>query len=163
MNKKAGIPDGIFYMIAIFAVAIISVVGLVIFDKIDAEFQSSNTISDSGKSLMGDLKGKYVGIIDSAFLMILVGILIGTVAGVWFIRTHPALFWLMIPIFAFIIFLSAIYANVFFNFTANTQIASSASQFTIITFIMERYAYFITGAIFLIAIALFAKGGQQSA
>jgi len=158
MNKKAGIPDGIFYLVAIFAVSIIFVVANLAFTEINDEFQSSNAISSQGKSMMSDLKGKYVGIIDSAFLLIFAGILLGTIVGVWFIKTHPALFWIMIPIFAFIIFLSAIYANVYWNFTHTTQIEASASQFTIMPFILENYAYVMTGVVILLAIALFAKG-----
>ena len=114
MNKKGGIPDGIFYIVAIFAVALISITGYMIFTEINNHFQESDLIVDSGKTMMNDLHGKYVGIIDGAFLMIFVGVLIGIVVGVWFIKTHPALFWIMIPIFAFIIFLSAIYGNVFY-------------------------------------------------
>jgi len=162
MNKKAGVPDGIFYVIAIFAVAIIFIVATTIFDSINDEFQEKDSISQSGKDLMGNLHGKYVGIIDSAFLMIFIGILLATVVGVWFIRTHPALFWILIPIFAFIIFLAAIYANVFFNFTQNPKIVGAASQFTIMTFIMENYAHVIAIAIILISIALFAKGKAEA-
>lgn len=162
MNKKAGIPDGIFYMIAIFAVAIIILVAFLAFDNINTEFQKSTTITDRGKGIMDDLHGKYVGIMDSAFLMILVGVMIGTGVGVWFIRTHPALFWIMIPIFAFIIFLSAIYANVFYNFTQNAKIIGVANQFTIIPFIMQNYAYIMTGIIILIAILLFSKGKAEA-
>ena len=127
MNKKAGVPDGIFYMIAIFAVAITSIVGFLAFTSINDEFQQSSTITDRGKGIMDSLHGKYVGIIDNAFLMIFVGILIGTGVGVWFIKTHPALFWIVIPIFAFIIFLSAVNANVFYNFINNPKIITSAS------------------------------------
>ncbi len=162
MNKKGGVPDGIFYMVAIFAVAIISLTGFVIFTNINDNFQESSNIADSGKSMMNDLHGKYVGIIDSAFLMIFVGILIGTVVGVWFIRTHPALFWLMIPIFAFIIFLAAIYANVFWNFSQNPNVIASTEAFTIIPFILRNYPYVITGVVILIAIALFSKGKSQT-
>ena len=161
MNKKAGVPDGLFYMVAIFATAIISIVGFLIFDELNNEFQSSSSITTQGKELMGQLHGKYVAIIDSAFLMIFVGILIGTIAGVWFIKTHPALFWIMIPIFAFIVFYAAIYANVFYNFTNSPKIIASASQFTIIPFIMNNYAFVMVGVVVLIAIALFAKGKSQ--
>ena len=161
MNRRAGVPDGLFYMVAIFAVAIISVVGFLILDEINTQFQESSGITQQGKDLTSSIHGKYVSIIDSAFLMIFVGILIGTVAGVWFIKTHPALFWIMIPIFAFIIFFAAIYANVFFNFTNNDKIIASASQFTIIPFIMNNYAYVMVGVVTLIAIALFAKGKSQ--
>jgi len=162
MNKKGGIPDGIFYLVAIFAVAIISVVGFLALDSINTEFQKSSSITDQGKTLTADLTDKYVGIIDSAFLMIFVGIFIATGVGVWFIRTHPALFWIMIPMFAFIIFLAAIYANVFYNFTQNEKILPVASQFVIIPFILQNYAYVMTGIIIILAILLFAKGKGEA-
>ena len=162
MNKKGGIPDAIFYMVAIFTVAIIILVGFLVLSEINDNFQDSGSISTQGKSIMSNLTGKYVGIFDNAFLMIVVGILIGTGVGVWFIKTHPALFWIMIPIFAFIIFLTAIYANVFFNFSSNDKIAPIASQFVIITFVLNNYAYIMTGVIVLIAILLFSKGKTEA-
>jgi len=158
MNKKGGVPDAIFYMVALFAVAIISIVGYVVLTEFNDNFAESNAITDQGKELTNRITNKYVGIIDAGFLMIFVGILIATVVGVWFIRTHPALFWIMIPIFAFIIFLAAIYANVYFNFAANPKVLAAESAFTIIPFIFDRYALIITGSVILIAIALFAKG-----
>jgi len=162
MNKRAGIPDGIFYMVAIFAVAIISLVGLMILTNLNDQFQKTSGMTETGKGLVDNIRGSYVKVIDGAFLMIFIGVLIGVVVGVWFIKTHPALFWITIPIFAFIIFLSAIYANVFFNFSQNPKIIASTNAFTVIPFIMNNYAYVITGALILIAIALFAKSKGQN-
>ncbi len=161
MNKKGGIPDGIFYLVAMFAVAIISLTGLMILTNLDDEFQKSSGMTQTGKDLVSKLRGDYVGVVDGAFLMIFIGVLIGVAVGVWFIKTHPALFWITIPIFAFIIFLAALYANVFFNFSQNPKIIASTNAFTVIPFIMNNYAYVITGAVILIAIALFAKGKGQ--
>ncbi len=160
-NKKGGVPDALFYMVAIFAVAIISIVGYMVLVNINTEFQSSSGISDQGKALTEGIKDKYVGIIDHSFLIILVFVLIGTVAGVWFIKTHPALFWIMIPIFAFIIFMSMIYSNVYFNFAANSKIAPTEADFTIIPFIMNNYGKIMTGVVILIAIFLFSKGRRE--
>lgn len=158
MNRKAGIPDGIFYLIAIFAVSIIFLVGYVIMDDINTAFSDNDAISSTGKDIVSDIKGKYVGIVDNAFLMIIIGLLIGTGVGVWFIRVHPALFWITIPLLAFIIFLSAIYANVFYNIETNDKLSAAAAEFTVVPFVMENYPYIITVAIILIAILLFAKG-----
>ena len=161
MNKKGGVPDGLFYMVAIFAVAIISVVGYVILVEVNDNFQTNDGISTEGKILTNSIKIRYVEIIDNSYLIVVVGVLIGTVAGVWFIRTHPALFWIMIPIFAFIIFFAAIYGNVYFNFAANSKIATAEADFTIIPFIMNNYVRIITGVVILIAIFLFSKGRNE--
>ncbi len=162
MNKKAGIPDAIFYLVAIFAVAIISIVGFLMMTQIGDKFDKTDSISDTGKNLYNNIESRYVEIIDGAFLMILIGVLIGVVVGVWFIKTHPALFWITIPIFGFIIFLAAIYANVFHNFSTSPKVIVATNAFTVIPFVMQNYAYVITGAVILISIGLFAKGKGQT-
>ncbi len=45
MNKKAGVPDGLFYMVAIFAVSIISIVGYMVLVNINAGLQDSSGIT----------------------------------------------------------------------------------------------------------------------
>jgi len=162
MNKKASVPDGIFYLIAIFAVAVVILVAYLAFTEINDNFQESTSITARGKGITNELHNRYVEIFDNAFLMIFVGVLIGTGVGVWFIRTHPAIFWITIPIFAFIIFLAAIYANVFYNFTQNSKVIGIAGEFTIIPFIMQNYAYVITGVVILISILLFSKGKAEA-
>jgi len=157
MNKRAGMEDGIFFIVIFLALAIVFVVGNFIITAVNDEFQASDQISDTGKEITANLTARYVGVIDGAFLAFFVGIVIALTIGAFFTRTHPALFWMAIPILAFFVFIGAIYGNFFENFIQNDQIASSVADFTMMTFIMNNYVYFIMGAIILISIALFAK------
>ena len=110
-GKRAGLPDMVFFIVAIFAVGLIFLVGWHLMKNIDDTMQSSNAINDQGKTVFSDLRNRYAAIIDNAFLFMFIGVLIGTVAGAFFIRTHPALFWVSLPIMIFFIFLAAIYSN----------------------------------------------------
>lgn len=157
MNKKAGLDDGIYFIIVMLALAIIFVVGNLVVTKVNTEFQNSGSISAEGKSISGSLADRYAGVVDGAFLTFFVGVFLAMVIGAFFIRTHPALFWLSIPILAFFVFIAAIYGNFFENFAQNSQIATSVADFTILTFVMNNYVMFIMGAIIVISIALFAK------
>ena len=160
MNKKAGLDDGIYFIVMFLALAIIFVIGNLIVTEVNDHYQASSFISPVGKEITSSLSARYVTIIDSAFLFFFVGITLAVVIGAFFIRTHPALFWLSIPILAFFVFIAGIYGNFFENFIQNTQIAESAADFVMLTFIMNNYIYFITGVIILIAIALFAKNSS---
>jgi len=157
MNKKGGLDDAVFFIVVLLALSIIFVVGNVIISKVNDEYQASSSISPIGKEISGGLADRYVGVVDGAFLTFFVGVFLAMVIGAFFIRTHPALFWLSIPILAFFIFLAAIYGNFFENFIQNEQIAETISDFTILPFIMNNYVMFIMGAIIVIVIALFAK------
>lgn len=157
MNKKAGLDDGIFFIVVMLALSIVFVAGNVIVTKVNDDFQSGDIISPIGKEISGGLADKYVGVVDGAFLTFFVGVFLAMVIRAFFIRTHPALFWLSIPILAFFVFIAAIYGNFFENFIQNSQIAESVGDFTILTFIMNNYVMFIMGAIIVISIALFAK------
>jgi len=157
MNKRAGLDDGIYFIVIMLALSIIFVVGNLIVTKVNTEFQASGSISEQGKSISGSLASKYAGVVDGAFLTFFVGIFLAMVIGAWFVRTHPALFWLSIPILAFFVFIAAIYGNFFENFAQNSEVAESVAGLTIIPFIMNNYVMFIMGAIIVISIALFAK------
>lgn len=161
-SNKGSVGDGIYFMVALVAIAIAFIIGWVIFQEIDDRIQSGNQISAEGKSVVTQIKGDYLNVTNNAFLLIFIGLLIALVIGAWLIPIHPAIFWISIPIMVFIVFLAAIYGNFFYAFTESDDIASSAADFTIVTFIFNNYVYFITGVVLLLALFLFAKNRLTS-
>lgn len=157
MNKRGDIPAGIFFIVGMFALTIIFIVGNLILNEFNDEFAESDVISQQGKDMISSIQGRYVAILDSAFLMAFVGVFIAIVIGAFFIRMHPAIFYISIPILAMLIFLAAIYGNVFQAIISNDVLAGSAADFTILTFIMGNYVYFITGVILIVSVALFSR------
>ena len=157
MNKKGDLTDGVYFIVVMLALAIIFIVGNLIVTQFNTHFQESDVISPIGKQITADLTARYVGVLDGAFLAFFVGIALAIIIGAFFIRTHPALFWLSIPILAFFVFLAAIYANFFENFIQNEQIAASAADFTMLTFIMNNYMFMVMVIIMVVAVAIFAK------
>lgn len=156
-NKKGGLPDGIFLVIAFFVLAVIFLFSYVIFSKINNEFQESSLISDQGKSMSSTTMGRFPGLFDNIFLFIVVGFGIAIIAGVWFIPSHPALFWLSIPVLAFIIWLGALYSNIYYQIRTHELVASFASDFPITIFIFDNFVLLITMYMILLAVALYGK------
>lgn len=160
-NKKGGIPDLIYFIVIIVVVSIITVVSWKIYKLLDDNVQGSNLYSQQGKDISSNLRSRFVAVNDNAFLIVFVGLIIAIIVGAWFLSVHPALFWISIPILAFLIFLAAIYANVFNNFVSTEMFSNEIADFPMISFVMQHYVYFITFIIMIVAIALFAKSNKE--
>jgi len=161
MNKKGDIGEGVFLIIGLFILGLIFVFSYLIFSNINTAFQESSTVSDEAKTMTNNVMGRYATIFDNAFAFIMIGLFAGVLILAWFIRSHPALFWLMVPILAIIIFFGAIYANIFVEFTDMPDVATAAAEFPITTFIFNNFVYVVTAMVLLISLALFAKTGDQ--
>ncbi len=161
-GKKGGIPDLIYFIPAIMIIIFVGVIGWKVMKAVDDSFTQNNLLSSEGQSMMTSIRNRYVSIIDNAFLISFVGLIIAIGIGAYLINTHPALFWISIPIFLFIIFLSAIFSNTFSSIFSSGNLATEFADFNIIKFVLNNFVYFMTGIILLVMLLLFAKQrGQQ--
>ena len=156
-NKKGGITDGIFIVVGIFMIAIIFLLVYVMVSKVNTELQKSSIISQQGKDVANDLMGRYPKLFDNLFLFIVIGFGIAIIAGAWFINSHPALFWISIPILAFIIWLGGLYANIYTEFINHDTISDYSKDFPIMNFVFKNYIVLIMVYILMLAVALYAK------
>ena len=161
MNKKAGLPDGFFLIVAFFAIAIIFIMMYVIVSKFNDNFQASSIVSSGAKSISSSLTGKYANLFDKMFLFIVIGLGFAVIAGAWFINSHPALFWISVQILAFTIWMGALFANIFTEISTHEEISAYADDFLYTTFIFKNFVIVITIFVLLIAVALYAKKGNQ--
>ena len=157
MNRKAGLTDGLFLVVALFAIALIFLFVFVVVFNVNAAFQSGNIISAQGKSMAQDLTNRYASIFDGAFLFITMGTALGMIAGAFFISSHPAIFWISIPLLFFNVWLGGFYSNIYSEFSSNGQIATLAAYFPITTFIFNNFVILIMVFVLLLGLALFAK------
>lgn len=158
MNRKGSISDLFYLIIVLVLFAVVSITMWTVMKAWDDGVQAApdSQFSTEGKEYSGSIRSKFVGIVDNAFMIVFVGIIVAITIGAYFIRIHPSLFWFSIPILAFIIFVAAIYTNFFSGFIAG-DLASSAADFTILTFVMNNFVYFMTGTIGIVAAVLFMK------
>lgn len=157
MNKKGGITNAIFLVIGVFFVSLVFLFMYVILSNLNTEFQASDVISSEGKRLSGELTGKYPSLFDRIFIFVVVGLGAATIVGAFLISSHPALFWFSIPVFAFIIWLGALFANIYNEITLNDQVTTFAASFPLTSFIYQHFVLVITVFILILAIALFGK------
>lgn len=157
MNKKGSFADVIYLIAALCVIAIVFVVCWKLLSTINAQAQGGNLISSEGKAMMGSLTSRFIGINDTAFLLIFVGLLVGTGAGAYFIYTHPAMVWISIPIMVFLVFLSAIFANTMYQVFHSSEFVNEYQAFPIISFVFDNFVFIMVGVILLISLLLFIK------
>ena len=162
-KKKGGISDLILYIIIIVVIAVVSLVSWKLMKILDDNFQNNSLISSEGKSLSSSLRSRFTSVVDNAFLIVLVGFLLAIVVGASVINTHPALYWISIPILVFLVFWAAIYSNFFTNFYQQGGYTAEINDLSIIKFVMDNYVIFVMGAVLLVSFVLFAKSRQQTA
>jgi len=152
MNYRRGtIIDSVFYVVIVFAVAILAIIGYKVFSAVNDHIQGLDTIPDVGKEVSQSFANKYVTIFDYGFLMVLVFLFLATVVAGALVDTHPFLFFLSSFLTLIVIVLAAIFANTFDEFRNQSAISSYASQFVIIPFVFEHFVPIIT--VFLMTVA----------
>lgn len=160
-NKKGGLPDAFFLIVAFFAIALVFILMFVVVSYFNDDVQSSDLFPQVSKDISSTLVGKYANLFDKMYLFIVVGLGFAVLAGAWFIASHPALFWISTPILAFTIWMGALFSNIYTEIVANEQIATYALSFPSIAFIFEHFAIVITIYVLMLALALYAKPKVQ--
>ena len=147
---KGTVVDSIFYVVIVFAVGIMAVLGYKIFDNVNTHLQGMDEIPDVGKEVSQSFNDKYVNIFDYGFLFVLVMLFLATVVAGALVDTHPFLFYLSAFLTLFVIVLAAIFANAFSDFSAQSEVANYVSQFTIIPFVFDHFVLIITVFLMLV-------------
>jgi len=155
MNKKASLLDSFQIILFLFAFSIITIISLFLIDKFETDvggrFDSdvSTYAIDQGQATLLNF--------DNLFVFILVGLLIATIVGAYFIQTNPIIFWISLMLLLVFLTIAAIFTNVFEEITTTPELAETASNFTIINLVMGHLPLTLLVIFSLIAIALYAK------
>ena len=156
MNKRGYIQDWLLFGIIIIITAILFVAGTKIYNEINDNFQDSD-MSTGAKAISDDGISRFSTVWDTAFIGIFFVFALGIIVSFYVIDTHPALFFPIIIIFAIILVTLAILANVYQEFSEEPDMASTATDFEGLSWIMNNFVIISVVLGFLGIIALFAK------
>jgi|TARA_R100000789_G_scaffold99515_2_gene106287 hypothetical protein len=156
-QKKGSIFDVLMLAIIIFAFSLFIVFGYKIMSEIDTAIQDNADLSDTSKSHMADLKGKYVNLWDGIFITVLILVGLAIAVGVYYFEVHPVFYVASIFIVIFVVFISAAFSNVFSDVKETEEFSSTTSEFSLLPFVMDNYVKFILFLSFIIIIVMYAK------
>lgn len=155
-NKRGYIQDMLVYVVILFVLAIIVISGARL-TKDYTEKYSNSSASAASKLILTKNADRFTSIFDYTFLTIFTLLIIGLFASVFLINTHPAFFFVMLILFAFMLIPFAILSNTFDTFSTNASVADVAVGFTFMTWLVSNWAFIFGVMGFLVMVVLFAK------
>jgi len=161
MIGKKGSYGDLFYIVFIATLfAITAVVCWVAFSKINDNLQANDNIAATSKAILTKSVNNYVTLLDGIFLVVIVVLYLAAIILAFQIDTHPVFFILSIVVFGVLVFITAVMANVFWEFASNAAITTYADDFTIITLVMNNFAQIMTVLGFGLAAVMYARSQQ---
>ncbi len=155
MNKKGSVQDILYIGIVLTVLAIATLVTYKVSDEINTKFQASEHLEEKGKTAYSKINQMYPGIIDNSFLFLAVGLGISAFIMAALVRIHPIFIALFIILLAFIIFLSAIFSNIYQEIAANPDMTALADDLTFISKIMNALPFIVGVLGSLLAILMY--------
>lgn len=156
-NKKGSIFDVIILSVILFILALFIIFGYKIMTEFDTEFQTNDDLASESKSIMSDLKGRFVNLFDGIFFAFMILFAIAIAVGAYYFPVHPVFFVMSIFIIIFVVILAAVFANTYSDISEASEISSPTAEFTLMPFIFNNYVLFIMVLAFLIVIIMYAK------
>ena len=147
----------------LFAIAIALVSVLSVWNDISLDLNKSKAISNETKLRLENTRGTIPGTMDTVYLFVFFGAFISIIVAAYLIENNVlfSIFsFVLIAIFAFI---SAVLANAFNSFLKNTPTINTyaAANLPLTTHLLNNYPLYVVIMGFLVAIALYAKRGQE--
>ena len=155
-NKKGYIQDLLLFGVIILLLATTFVVVNLFLKEINTQIQGTD-MGTTAKSIMSDNTSRFSIVWNNNFTYIFFIFALAIIVGFYMIDTMPALFFPMVIILGFIIFIFAIIGNVYDAFDDDPTIATSASDFGTMGWIMSHPVELLVVIGFLGITALFAK------
>lgn len=167
LNKKADPTDIVLFLIIIFFVIISMVVALFVNTKIKTIIDTTELNSSAAYSSISEsFKTINEVTVQRGFTLFFGVLIIGMLASSFLIRVHPVFIFIYIITLSAAIFVGIYLANAYELFVSNGQIASIASNYAMMTYIMQHIVLILlaTGALSMIIIfgKLFGGGGVTS-
>ena len=158
MKKKAYIMDLAFFGVFALAFVIVILVGSLFIQSYNNKYQQLNTSATGlGQKMMQQATDRFSNLFDWIFLTVFVLFAIGMFISMYFIDSHPAFFFIVIIVFAFILMAVGILQNVLEGVISNPTLGAEAARFPMITYVVDNWLTFFMVIGFVGIGLLFAK------
>lgn len=161
MDKKGSLQDVIFIAGVMLVISISLLVGFKMTDSFNEQVQGLDIVPDDAKESMAQFNGYYPSVMDSAVLFVLVGLIIVALIFAFLIRVHPVFIVFYLILLVVIVFISAIFSNIYEQVSQDPNMIAQASQLTFTSNIMNFLPFIIGIVGFIIAIVMFKQGGER--
>ena len=141
--------------------SIVILIGFKISNTFNTQIQANVDMPATSKAASAELNNDFSGVVDNSFLFLMVGIGIVTLAMASLVRVHPIFLVFFIIGLIFIIFLSAVFSNIYDKMASDPQLSVEASQLDNITFIINKLPFFVGVFGILLMVVMYKVWGNE--
>jgi len=156
-SKKGMIGSFLGITIVLLAFAIMSIVGLVIFNEMNEDFQTDSGISNSTKQEVDNLYNRTPTTLDGIFLFIFVGLWIIALLMAWLSENSIALVIVVIVVMIFLLIVAAIFSNTYEEISTDDTLITFSSQFPYTDYILTNFLMMVLVVIFSTMLVMYFK------
>jgi len=163
MNKKGSILDIMYVMILLFVFAVSTIIAFTVWENYKGATNSSSNINLSTPTF-DHVEGKMdivMNNFDYIFAFIMTGLIIMLVVSTFFLKSHPAFFWITLLFLIIVLVIAGVLSNAFEEVGANENLQAGYDNFPIIKFVMEKLPTFMLFIGAIVIISLYAKSRQE--
>jgi len=157
MRSKRGSLEILFFVITVFLLALVTILGYTINSSIYDGLNESAVLDTEAMSIMKNSSDSYVSVTDTFFGIVFFGLIIFVIISGFYIRSHPIFF--MIGVLSLILFsyFALILTGVYQEVTDAEEITSYAQAYNIIPFVMDNFLFFVVGIGAIMLIIIYGK------
>lgn len=157
MNKKGVFQDGLVILTGFFLLAISIIVIYAATDITNTAFQEQELLTDNTKEHFDDFNTDFPSVFDWAFVTIFVGLVLAGMVLSYVVPANPLIFVFMLIVTIVVASLGGFISNAWDSSTTDGLMATSASSFPMMNFIMDNLLTLIVVIFILMLIAFYAK------
>lgn len=158
MNNKGFIQDGLYLVVVIFMLAMFSLVAYISLNLLNSSIQADDSIDPAAKAHLDTLDTRFPAIFDWAFILLIVGVLIGSMIVSYIVPANPLFFFFLIFFVIVIGAFAGFMSNAWDGATDDGGVVSAAeSAFPMTKFVMDNYLVFTIVNLMLMSVVFYAK------
>lgn len=155
-NKKGDFGDLLLIMVIVVVFGFVILIGYKINDSINDKFQSNAEIDNNqSKAAMNEINNHFTGVLDNSFLLLVVGLIIVVFFLASRLNIHPIFIALFVIIISIVIFLVAIFSNLYLEVANQTDMATQADELTFTTHVIWRLPLILGVVGFILAFIMY--------
>jgi len=152
-NKKGSIEDLIAIAGILFVFAILSIVGIKVYDQ----FKNEQALQTNYSNATFEKVGKGIMITDNLIFFVFISLAIVMIILASLVRVHPIFFFITFIVFIIVLFISIIFSNAYEQFSNSTIFSNNSITMTKTNFLLSKLPWFIAGLGFILLVVMYAS------
>ena len=156
-SKKGWIDVTILFVVMMFMLGIVTLIGVNLYDSLNHELQSDPDISALAKTSSAESYSRFSPTMDGVFLTLFILAYIAILVITWLTFENPLFIFIIFVLLLALLIVSALLSNTWAELVLDSDIGSLSSTMPFATHILDNFVFYILGTIASMGFVLFMR------